>query len=222
MRFILLFQFALLLSGPFILRASSPDDESIRKYLSSQLPGYEQIGFEVVTTPRDFPLIQIDTTSSLKTSGVFAYIPVIIRDKKNNPSRSIITLRLKLYKYVYTAAGDIDRGKELRKEDFSFGIKDVANIRGTVPGKEFTFSNYRSRRLITQGEVLRNEDMEKLPLIKTGDKVNAVSIHGNVEASVGAEAKQEGGEGDIIRITTNNGSVLRARVIDSLNVLIID
>jgi len=61
-----------------------------------------------------------------------------------------------------------------------------------------------------------------MPIMLSGGKVNAHAISGNVVVSIEAFARQDGAEGDVIRIITKEKKIFKARVIDGLNVQILE
>ncbi|MFA4923752.1 MAG: flagella basal body P-ring formation protein FlgA, partial [Ignavibacteriaceae bacterium] len=70
--------------------------------------------------------------------------------------------------------------------------------------------------------ILIREVLEEKPVIQSGDLVKASFINGNVIVSMEANARQEGAVGEIIRVVTQNKKQYRVKVVDSLNVNILE
>lgn len=209
----------------FLLNFSgSLSNDEIRVYLKDNLKGYEKFEFETVSCPRiKFKEnIKIDKNKEFKLTGNTAYIPVSISENNSKlTTASFITVRVKLYRKVYIAKSSIRRGQELKINDFQTIIADVANIRGKIIDENFLLSSYKSKFNIDEREILTEELIEPIPVIKRGNKVFAYSITGNVVISMEAAARQDGSIGEVIRIVTPDKKVFKAKVLDSLNVNII-
>jgi flagella basal body P-ring formation protein FlgA len=79
-----------------------------------------------------------------------------------------------------------------------------------------------SKSSIPVGTVLIFESFQAAPVVKSGDKVTAQSNVGNVMITVEAFARQDGAEGEIIKIQTKDKKQFKARVLNFENVLIIE
>ncbi|MGE5362988.1 MAG: flagellar basal body P-ring formation chaperone FlgA [Bacteroidota bacterium] len=208
-------------ASQYVWAGRLPDNRQIAVYLKSRLPEYKSVEFEIATLPRLFREISIDTGRTFRNSGAIGYLPVIVNTGKGNPSRSVITLRLKLFLQVYTAMRDIRRGETVSYADFISGIKDVAQLKGT-PVRTGSFSGYIADASIRQGDVLMQESLSEGPLVRRGEKVTAYSVRGNLEISLEATARQDGAAGKIISIVTSDNKLFRAKVIDKGLVNIVD
>lgn len=198
--------------------------EEIQVYLEKQLSGFKKIEFETLSTPRvKFKEeISIDHNMQVKLSANTAYIPVCIKEQKSsNLTHSYITVRVKLYKEVYVTRTPIKRGQELKSSDFDRVVENIADVRGKIITDEAMFSNCKSKFNLDEHSILTEESIEPVPVIKRGNKVIAYSIFGNVSVSFAASAREDGSAGDIIRIVSPDKKIFRAKVIDSLNVNII-
>ncbi len=210
----------LILSVLFLVASADAQiEEKIEPYLNTQLKNYDKIEFEILKTPSDYSSIKILSEKKLKVIGNYAYIPVEIVKKKKT-SQSYITVKLKLYKNVLTAVRDIKAKEELTANDFTTGLQDVAAVKGKPVTEPDTVSFFRSKRNLHEGEILTENKIEKIPVIKIGSRVKASIVQGNVMIQTEAVSKQEGGAGDIIRIVTTDKKQFKAKVIDSNNVLI--
>ncbi|HEX2866347.1 MAG TPA: flagellar basal body P-ring formation chaperone FlgA [Ignavibacteriales bacterium] len=214
----------LLFSLVFSFQSAGGLKKEIEKYLMGKLTGYEKISFEISSKPMQEAggTIKVDASKDLKITGSQAFIPVILTNKGNQTSRSFVSLKISLYRKLLVAKNQVKPGTDLRAEDFELKTVDEASLRGMPVSRVEALKGCRARLMIRQGEVLTEEKLQAIPLIKRGDRVAAVMIKGNVEISMDAEARQDGSPGEVIRIMTPEKKIFRARVIDQYSVNIIE
>ena len=211
---------ALLLSILFLFTSLGSDiKDNIADYLSIHLKGYEKYEYEILKIPSDYSSIKILNEKDLKLSGDLAYVPVNIV-KNNRTAQTYITVKLKLYQNVLVAVRDIKRKDELTKSDFEISLQNIAGKQAKPFINIESISSYRSKKNLKEGEILTKNDIEKIPLIKVGDKIKASVVKGNVMIQFDAVSKQEGSAGDIINIITADNKRFKAKVVDINNVLI--
>ncbi|MCH7962688.1 MAG: flagellar basal body P-ring formation protein FlgA [Bacteroidetes bacterium] len=210
----------LLLSILFLFNSSGSDiRDDLADYLSIHLKGYEKYEYEILKIPSNYSSIKILNGKDLKLSGNLAYVPVHIV-KNNRTAQSYITVKLKLYKNVLVTVRDIKRKEDLAKSDFETSLQNIAGKHAKPFTDIESISSYRSKKNLNEGEILTKNDVEKIPLIKVGDKIKASIVQGNVMIQFDAFSKQEGSAGDIINIVTADNKRFKAKVIDINNVLI--
>ncbi len=98
----------------------------------------------------------------------------------------------------------------------------LIRIHGTPLTSISNVSDYRCKINIKPETVLIKEIIEPKPVIYKDDKISARVISGKVMLSVDAFSRQDGAEGDVIKIRTKDNKQFTAKVIDSKNVLIIE
>lgn len=197
-------------------------EKQVENYLSEKLKGYDNISFEIVSLPRTDKgeQLKIDDERELKVAGNMAYLPVIISGRNGRASLSVATLKVKLYRSVLTARSSVLRGSEINPSDFELKTVEVSKLRGN-PLQDFSaLSGFRAKMNIKEGEVLIQENLEALPVIKRGDKISAVAGSGNVVISIDASAREDGRIGQVIRVETADKKLFRAKVIDQFTVRI--
>lgn len=199
-----------------------PDKRQIQAYLEKYLRDYESIEFQIQSAPKEYRTLRIDTLQPPRMSGVFCYVPVLISQRAEENTRSMLTLKVKLLRKVLVALTGIKRGENFGGQNFGSGIKDVAVINGTPLTDTEKLKSCRAKQDIPAGTVITSAIIEPVPVIKRGQKIMAYSIRGNVEVSFEAEARQDGAEGEIIRIISEGNKLFRARVADSLSVIVGD
>ncbi len=212
--------FVLLLSILYLFTSPGSDiKDNIADYLSSHLKGYEKYEYEILKMPSDYSSIKILNEKDLKLSGDLAYVPVNIV-KNNRSAQSYITVKLNLYRNVLITVRDIKRKDELTKSDFEISLQNIAGKHAKPFTDIESISSYRSKKNLQEGKILTKNDIEKIPLIKIGDKIKASVVEGNVMIQFDAVSRQEGSEGDIINIITSDNKRFKAKVVDNFNVLI--
>ena len=99
---------------------------------------------------------------------------------------------------------------------------DVTELNNSPVSIKNDLSGYRCKKNLKTGEVLTENDIEKLPVINIGDKITASVVEGNVLIQTEAVSKQDGQVGDIINILTDDNRQFKAKVVDFNNVLIVE
>lgn len=192
----------------------------VEEYLKKNLASYNDFKYEILQMPQNFTHAEILKTNDFNVSGNMAYIPVKVTLPGKRIVKSIITVRLKLFRNVLVAVKQINIKEHLSRSDFKFEEKDITQVRGKAVESLKDIETLRSKTTIKPGDVLVKEAVETIPVINVGDKVNASLISGAVYISTKATARQEGCPGDIIQIVTKDNKIFKAKVIDSHNVII--
>jgi len=204
----------------FVFQAPDKLNQDIDRYLNKELPGYERIEFKITKLPDKYKKIDIIESSHPNVNGSTIYIPVDVVNEKDKSSRTFLTLDVKLYKTVFVAKEKIDRKKAITENDFEIKRVDVAGLRGKVISVTDKLSNYRTKTFIRRDDILVSECLEKIPIILTGNRVRAFYVNGTVAIDFFVNARQDGVEGDVIRVVTKDNVKYKAKIIDSNNVII--
>ncbi len=198
--------------------------KSVQDYLSNRLTAYEKFEFEFHRIPsiNGNTTIRLIEDNNFKVTGNLGYIPAEIVNKGNRVSSTYITVRLKLYQYAAVAARDIQREEELSEGMFTRELIEVANLRIKPLDISDELLQSRAKLSIKEGSFITGNLTEPVPLVHKGEKINALAIAGSVVVSVDAISREDGSEGDIIRIVAYGNKHFRAKVIDALTVEIIE
>ena len=213
---------ALLILLSFLIQADSSFKSELDNYLKKNLTGYKGYEYEILQMPGSYKKIELLEPEEFNLSGNLIYIPVKLIAKSGRTVKSILTVRLKLYKNVLAAAKQIGRREKLSANDFKLKKVDAAQIKGTPLSSLSEIGSLRSKTIIKQGEVVIKEMLEPVPVINIGDPVNAKYVSGNVIVSFEAFSRQEGIAGETITVITKDKKQFKAKVIDSNNVNIIE
>lgn len=204
-----------------ILIPGQTSEDMVKNYLDKHLKNVTRFEFDILTNKfQDKINYEIDESRSIKINNGYAYIPVnsIYENQIKRPS--ILTVKLKLYKNVAVAKKVIKKETRLLYEDFDFTEKEVSEIRGTLFENFEDFEEYFAKTEIRSGEILLLEKLNGLNDVKTGSKINAFLIRGNIQIQLNATAIEPGIKGQRIKIKTENNSILSAVVLDKRNVKI--
>lgn len=193
--------------------------EGLDAVIKNSYPWYDKVEYEVVR-PKNFESISVDKNYSINDSDNYLNVPAVVKYKNGSSKRTMITVEVKLYRTVYVALKNIKRYEELSESDFMKVQKEIKS-RGKTPYNARRIKGVRARTLIKKGEILYSEDVENIPVIKVGERLNGKFINGNVMIEMEVIAKQEGYYEDIIRVAKGN-RLYTAKVLDANNVLIME
>lgn len=191
-------------------------------FLKNNLTMFTSYEFQIIKQPENYSSISIDENNLFNLNGHIATIPVRVTYSDNSVQQNHLVLRMKLFKEVFIAAKPISRNKILAPGDFKKEVKEVTHLRGTPVESVEELFNMKSKSSILTGSVLMYESFQLIPVVNAGDKVTAQSNAGNVMITVEAFARQDGAEGEIIKIQTKDKKQFKARVLNFENVLIIE
>ena len=187
-------------------------------YIQKKYTEYDNIEIELQNKNDKNEKLIIDKNREPNLGKGFILIPVFI-DNGINKKQSFVTFKIHLYRKVLITTKDIRRQEPLSTNFFREQLTDVTLLLGTPFTNLNEIKNYRTKSFLSEGEILLKEKIEVIPLINTGDKVLAEVKYGNVIVTTDAYARQSGGEGDVIRIISNN-KILNAKVVDHNKVIV--
>jgi len=129
-----------------------------------------------------------------------------------------ISARIRTFEEVVVAQHRIDRHHVVVEEDLClerWETSDLDEVFLDIP----SVLGLRASRLIESGRVLREDMVERPPLIRRGDIVTVTVSMGCVSATIYGEARQDGRKGDRIRVRNlRSGKRMIARVLDAKTV----
>ena len=198
----------------------------LEDYLYKNLSSYDGFEYEIISGKLDEKNSRLEIIEDvpLLIKGDLAYIQVKLT-RNGQELKTIFNLRLKLYKTLLASVREIKKGEQLSVNDFHKIKIDVAHFKGTPFYSADELNEYEAKINISQGTVLVKEIIEKSPIIRPGNKIEAFLERGNVLVSTEAVSKQEGAKGDIIKIEIKmNGSrkIIKAKVEDLNKVTIVE
>ena len=144
-------------------------------------------------------------------------IPTI--NLKNSQRQSYSSVKFDLFTDALVAEQNITVKTTLYPEMFIKKRIGISKLNGKICSADYNLTNRRSIKFIAKGEVLREEFLEPIPDIKSGDKVSLEVQVNQIFLTTDAFARQQGNVGDIIKIIFKN-RILSAKVINSKKVRI--
>jgi len=194
-------------------------EQEALQYLQKQFPEYEKIEMQLQKNFSSDEKISVDKTRNISLSRGLAIIPVTAV-KGLKTSSSIVSVKVNLYKKLLAALRDFDRKENLNQAEFETKLIDVTKLNGTPVEMEFLLSDYRAKSFIKKGEILLEENLEKIPLISAGDKVNAEVKTGSVVVSTELYARQHGSKGDVIELVSSSNKIIKGKIVDANKVIV--
>ncbi|MFO7445041.1 MAG: flagellar basal body P-ring formation chaperone FlgA [Ignavibacteriaceae bacterium] len=195
--------------------------EQVDSFFKNALSGYDSFEVEMISTPADIKNIRFLSNQFEKNKSIVS-LPAEIELNNGEKVKTFLSFRLKLYKKALFADITVERNQELRPEYFVFKKLEVNNINGSPVFSTEYLTNTISKKRLFPGEILLKEMIAKAPVITAGSKVKANVISGTILLSFDAVSRQDGCENEIIRIISRDKILYKARVIDSLNVSVIE
>jgi flagella basal body P-ring formation protein FlgA len=192
------------------------------KYLKKNLSQYESFEYSVLQNRSEFKTIKIIEDREFSLNGNLVYVPVEGITKDGRSVKSIITIRVKLYKSILVAAKQLERAQVFTPADFVLRKMDITQIKGTTLTSVKGIDTFRARIILRQGEPVIVENIEPKPIILTGDKVEAKLTSGSVVVSFDVFSRQDGIPGCVITVISKDKKQYKAKVIDSQNVTIVE
>lgn len=113
---------------------------------------------------------------------------------------------------VLVSAVDLPSGRPLAEADLTLERRNITATPDALSELPSAVG-MASRRAIRTGDVVRKSALAVAVLVRRGDAVRISAHSGSVQVTVGGEALEAGGRGDVIQVrNVANGSVIRARV----------
>jgi len=200
--------------GLFDLNSNS---DELNNFLNAKLTGYSKIVWEVTSLPIGFKSVDdsrliLDKDGDIKIKGEYLYLPVQVKRNDGRFSNSVVTLKVKLYKNVFTAIKTIQKGEVVKIEDVTITESDVTGLRSESISDFGENKTYRAKFTIKEGTIIEANVVEELPVILIGTVVKAVKETGMIKISFDAKAKDDGKIGDVIRVQRDDGKIFKAKI----------
>jgi len=130
-----------------------------------------------------------------------------------------IQLSCTVMRDVYVSARRIERGEAVSAGDFSIQQRDVLSASVKAVSAATALSEYRTRTIVGDGQVLQWRDVELKPLIRKGQMVEAVASEGTMRISIKAIALEDGREGDVVSVRNlSSNKDIQARILNERTV----
>lgn len=206
----------------FLLNSGTPFKTQLENYLNKNLASYESYKYEILQLPDSYKKIELLKPNEFNISGNLVYVPVKMEKDNGRVIKSIVTVKIKIFRNVYLYARQVNRNEKLVPADFRLSKEDITSIKGTPVYSLDNIDLYRSKVMVPAGGFLVKESVEKIPVVNVGDEMNASYAAGNILVTFKAFARQEGVVGEVITVISADKKLYRGKVIDSKNLKIVE
>jgi len=115
-------------------------------------------------------------------------------------NRSVVTPYIRSIERVVVPTRDIRVGDLLDREDFTYVDRDGARLPRDVVRAFEEVEGLRAKRSLRREQTFRASQVEAVPLVKRGDRVQLLLQSGSLRISGSGKAKETGAFGDWIRV----------------------
>ena len=151
-----------------------------------------------------------------------ASISVIVRQGSRVIRNLSVRIEVEALAEMVVTVRQIDHGSIIVAGDLAVRKLDLAVVQGRYMGRIEDVIGKKARTTFKANMPLRSDQLEKVPLVKTGQLVTIVAENERMRITVTGKAKSAGSEGDMITVQNLNSlKELPARVIDAGTVQIV-
>jgi flagella basal body P-ring formation protein FlgA len=145
--------------------------------------------------------------------------PSVVRvgiDVGGQTQRSMsVTADVRILRPVLVASHMLRRGEAIGLESCELVERDVTMVRGNYYVDALMLQGMQARRTLSIGDMVTDQHLQKIPVIKRGDAIQLVARAGRMSMSAAGEALQDGGIGDRIRVkNSDSGKVIYGHVLE--------
>lgn len=149
-------------------------------------------------------------------------IPVIIRQGDRVIGNVLARVEIEALAEMVVTARAIDAGSIIAADDLVLRKQELAGTQGRYLARIEDVAGKRARSPIRPNIPVRPEQIEKVPLIKTGQLVTIVIENERMRITATGKAKSPGAEGDTITVQNLNSlKSIPARVKDASTVIVV-
>lgn len=142
---------------------------------------------------------ELSTRSERPLGGQMA-VTVALYAGERLAKRGIVTPAIRREASAYVAVRDLPRGTILEAADFRRVARDGSRLpRDAVRSLEGV-EGLRTKRMLRQDRVVRTSQLERVPIVERGDRVQIVLKAGPLEVNAIGKAQEKGASGDWIRV----------------------
>lgn len=224
-------QYQVSASGPTkVTRIAVPlKADKIRKAVKSYIHAYapwkpEQLTIGAIKFNQDVQVPTGKVTLTVKTpkhSDWLGAVPFQVEVKVNGRLIRNITVpvNLEVWSDVVLAAKPLGKYQPIRRDAIKVQRMNLARVPASAIINMEEVIGQRAKRNIAVNSILRNDQIEMLPVVQRGDMVQAVAESSSLKISVQAMVKENGGKGEIIRVLNlRSKKIVYAQVVDAQTV----
>jgi flagella basal body P-ring formation protein FlgA len=168
----------------------------------------------------DARLVVSDVSRDLLSGNVT--IPVGIVSANKVMKRVYVTVKIQTFDSVYVTKRSINQHQTITEDNIEKKWMEITGLEEQIVKNVNEILDKRTTRYISDGKPITLNNIENLPIIKSGQPITIISKVNSVVISVYGVAKEDGKKGQIIAVENSTSSAkLRGRVIDKDKVEII-
>lgn len=205
----------------FLLTFGNGFEKEVKNYLDKKLSGYNKYEFEIAHAPRSYKKIEIEDGEQFKLNRGILFLPVKITHTDNSTSKSIVTIKVKLFKKIAKTINSAKRNDKILSNNLASDVAEITNLNGTPINLNKDYSEYRIKQNLKAGVVLLEEHLELTPIIQKGEKAILHTGSNGVNVSLEVITRKDGVAGDIITVV-NGSKMYKAKVIDQFNLSLVE
>jgi len=151
-----------------------------------------------------------------------ASVSVIVRKGERVVQNIPVRVEVEALAEMVVAVRQIDYGSVLSTDDLALRKQDLASVKGRFLRRIEDAAGKKVRTTLRANSPLRADQLEKVPLVKSGQLVTIVAENERMRITVTGKAKNSGAEGDTISVQNLNSlKEIPARIIDAGTVLVV-
>jgi len=148
-----------------------------------------------------------------------ASMAIVARQKDRVVSNFAVQVNVEALAEMVVALRQLDHGSTITAADIAVQKREVASVAGKFTRNSEDVVGKRTRTTIKANTAVRTDQIEKVPVIKSGQMVTIVAENEIVKISVAGRARSAGAEGDIIMVQNLNSlKEIPARVVNATTV----
>lgn len=148
-----------------------------------------------------------------------ANLAVLVRQGDRVVSNTSMRVEVEALTDMVVTLRELDRGMIITSADVTVQKRDAGSVFGKFIGSIKDVVGKQVRTAIRANTVVRADQVEKMPLIKSGQMVTIVAENEVMKVSVAGKARSSGAEGDVIMVQNLNSlKEIPARVISATTV----
>lgn len=178
--------------------------EAARAAVEAAWDGAERIECEVLRPPAPVKVsegeVEIIPAPGLRPrAGVVPVTVDILVDGKRERQTSV-TVRVKVFSPVVTLVRAVARGQVLEAADLTVEERDLAGSSSSVVTDVNAAVGQRTMRPLPAGAVLRQSDLQVVPLVHRSSTVTILASRGRVTVRSSGQALEDGVFGQVIKV----------------------
>jgi flagella basal body P-ring formation protein FlgA len=153
---------------------------------------------DAVTSSEDAVAVPVSCDTSLFPAPLPTRVDIVVNGMVERSL--VVKCRVRLYKTMAQAAHLIERGHVFAPTDVVFMRRELQSLQQTGINAFDGLEGCRSRARILPGRLISNDLVEKIPLIRRGEKVAIEASSDNCSVSVQGVAQEDGTAGEYIKV----------------------